>query len=155
MYFIAVSQAFPVLFFVHVCLVVLDYGGYNMVHHKVLLKKQPHVHGHAKQADDVQVQAASLLIQAQQLAKVNKKRKQSLLNPFVQARPRPRHHRVLSIQVPVQVDRVVAAAHHQVQVEVALPIQVPAQQVEIQARTFQVQVDQDRALTVSQCTFLN
>ncbi len=44
---------------------VLDYGGYNMVLHKVFHKKLLLAHGHVKQVDDVQVQVELSLIQDQ------------------------------------------------------------------------------------------
>jgi hypothetical protein len=56
MSFIDVIQVYLLLFYVQKCQMELDYGGYNMVHHKVFHKKQLHVHGHVKQVDDVQVQ---------------------------------------------------------------------------------------------------
>ncbi len=65
MYFIDVIQVSLVLFFVQKCQMVLDYGGYNMVHHKVFHRKQLLVHGHVKQLDDVQVQVELSLIQDQ------------------------------------------------------------------------------------------
>ena len=83
-YFIDVIQVYPAFFYVQEWQVVLDYGGYNTIHHKVLHKQQLHVHGHVKQVDDVQVQVALLLIQIQLLVKVNKKLKLFFHNHFVQ-----------------------------------------------------------------------
>jgi hypothetical protein len=84
MYSIDVLQVCRVLFFVRECRVVLDYGGRNMAHRRVLHKKQLRAHGHVKQADVVKVQAVSSLIQVQLSVKVNKMLKQSLHNRCVQ-----------------------------------------------------------------------
>ena len=126
MYFIDVTQVLLVLFFVQKCQVVLDYGGYNMVHHKVLHKKQRHVHGHVKQVDDVLVQVELLLIQVQQLVKVNKKRKLFFHNHFVQLH---HHHRVLLIQEQIRVDRVVEVLYHNNLQVVARQIQVVVERI--------------------------
>ena len=92
-----VIQVLLVLFFVQKCQAVLDYGGSNMVHHKVLLKKQLNVHGHVKLADDAQAQVESSLIQVQQLVKVNKKPKVFSHNHFAHLR-RPPHRQAVTIQ---------------------------------------------------------
>ena len=85
------------------CQVVLDYGGFNMVHHKVSHKKPLHAHGHAKPADDAPAQAESSLIQAPLSARVNKKQKRSSLNHSVPVDlPPHRRQEVVSIQVRAQ-----------------------------------------------------
>lgn len=108
MSFTDVIQVYRMRFFVRRCPVVLDYGGYNTVHHKVLPKKPLHAHGHVKQVDDVQVQVELLLILAQQLVKINKKLKVFFHNHFVQ----PPHHQVIIIQDQAQVDRVAIRTCH-------------------------------------------
>lgn len=82
---IVAIRVLPVLSSVHVCPVVLDCGGFNMVLHKVFHKKQPLAHGHVKQDDDVLVQVVSSWIQALLLAKANKKLKRSSRNRSVLA----------------------------------------------------------------------
>jgi hypothetical protein len=98
-----------VLFSAQKCQVVLDYGGYNMVHHKVLHKKQLHVHGHVKQVDVVQVQVELLLIRVQQLVKVNKKLKLFFHNHSVQV------HRHQVDQLQVDRPAVVSIHNHHLQ----------------------------------------
>lgn len=114
---IDVIQAFQVLFFARKCQMVHDYGGFNMVHHKVLLKKQLHAHGPVKQADDVVVQAALSLTLVRQLAKVNKKQKAFSLNHFAHLNHHLRHpHRHLQqiiIQHQAQLDRMQVLMYHQ------------------------------------------
>ncbi len=161
MYFIDVIQVYLALFYVQKCQVVLDYGGYNMVHRKVLHKKQLHVHGHVKQVDDVQVQVVLLLILVQQLVKVNKKLKLFFHNPFVQLH---HHPRVISIQEQVQVDQIAVVSYHsylqlvdhQLQVIVHHGIKVPMalveHQTEIQVQPFKLlehQVDRHQILMVN------
>lgn len=95
------------------CQAVLDYGGFNMVHHKVSLKKPLHAHGHAKLADDAPAQAESSLIQVSLSARVNKKQKRSSLNRSVPADLPPRHRQeAVSIQVQAQA-AVPTSLHHQ------------------------------------------
>ena len=137
---IVVIQALVVHFSVQKCQVVLDYGGYNMVHHRVLQRKLQHVHGHVKQADDAQVQVVLLLIMVPLLVKVNKKQKQFFHNHFAPLHP----HQVITIQDLAPVDRIVLRIHrhnnnnhhpivdHQVLMAMVPPLLVLDQEAEMQ-----------------------
>ena len=93
MSFIAVTRVLLVLFCVRKCLVVLDYGGYNMAHPKVLHKKLLHALGHVKQVENVQVRVELSLIQVRQLVKINKRQKRFFHNHCVHP-----HHQAVQIQ---------------------------------------------------------
>ena len=114
---IDVIQAFRVLFSARKCQMVHDYGGFNMVHHKVLLKKPLHVHGLVKQVDDVVVQVVLSLTLVRLLAKVNKKQKVFSHNHFAHLNHHHHHRRLhlhrIIIQHQVQLDRILVLIYHQ------------------------------------------
>ena len=112
---IDVTQVSLHLFSAPRCQAVLDYGGFNMVHHKVSHKRPLHAHGHAKPADDAPAQAESSLIQVPLSARVNKKQKRCSLNRSVPVDLPPRHRQeVVSIQVRAQAAvPVPTSLHHQ------------------------------------------